>query len=261
MKIYTFGNENKPVMMLLPGTCCHYRTFEGVIDLLQESFYVVSVSYDGFDEKEDTVFPGMIEETEKIENYIQETFNGKIFAAYGCSLGGSFVGLLIQRKKIHIDHGFIGSSDLDQTSKLIAKIQSAMVVPMFYKMLVNGKLPKAFSKMIDHSDPEEKQYITDFLRFFGIGEKAMDMSFVKRESVYNQFYTDLITPLDKKIEVENTTIHVFYALKMGKKYEKRYLLHFKDPDIRRHDLQHEQLLIGKPDLWIKEIRACCFKGE
>ena len=30
------------------------------------------------------------------------------------SYGGSFVSLLIQRKRIHIDHGIIGSSDMDE---------------------------------------------------------------------------------------------------------------------------------------------------
>ena len=36
MKIYTFGDATKPVMLLVPGTCCHYRTFEDVILRLQD---------------------------------------------------------------------------------------------------------------------------------------------------------------------------------------------------------------------------------
>ncbi len=34
---------------------------------------------------------------------------------------------------------------------------------------------------------------------------------------------------------------LFYATKMGKKYEKRYCTYFKNPDIRRHNMQHEEL--------------------
>jgi hypothetical protein len=48
-----------------------------VIPLLEQDFYVACFSYDGFDETEDTVFPGMLEETEKIENYIRENFDGR----------------------------------------------------------------------------------------------------------------------------------------------------------------------------------------
>ena len=44
-----------------------------------------------FDETERSTFISELDETKKIEQYIQEYFNGHIFAVYGCSLGGSFV--------------------------------------------------------------------------------------------------------------------------------------------------------------------------
>jgi hypothetical protein len=79
MKVYTFGDRQKPVILLLPGTCCHWKnSFEKVIPLLEQDFYVACVSYDGFDETEDTVFPGMLEETKKIESYIHNNFDGKL---------------------------------------------------------------------------------------------------------------------------------------------------------------------------------------
>lgn len=93
MKVYSFGAENAPVILLLPGTCCHWKgNFGRVIPLLSDRYRVLCVSYDGFDETEHTEFPTMLEETEKIEAYIQEHSGGHIRAAYGCSLGGSFVG-------------------------------------------------------------------------------------------------------------------------------------------------------------------------
>ena len=55
MKIYTFGAEDAPVLLLLPGTCCHWRSnFGAVLPLLTDSFRVLCVSYDGFDETEQT---------------------------------------------------------------------------------------------------------------------------------------------------------------------------------------------------------------
>ena len=55
MKIYTFGAEDAPVLLLLPGTCCHWKSnFGAVIPLLADSFRVLCVSYDGFDETEQT---------------------------------------------------------------------------------------------------------------------------------------------------------------------------------------------------------------
>ena len=51
----------------------------------------------------------MLTETAKIEDYIQANFGGHICAAYGCSLGGSFVGLLIQREIFALITAFLGS--------------------------------------------------------------------------------------------------------------------------------------------------------
>ena len=85
MKIYHFGAEDAPVLLLLPGTCCHWKSnFGAVIPLLADSFRVLCVSYDGFDETEQTEFPTMLEETEKIEAYLKTHCGGHIRAAYGC---------------------------------------------------------------------------------------------------------------------------------------------------------------------------------
>lgn len=82
------------------------------------------------------------------------------------------------------------------------------------------------------------------LDMFGVGNTRM--AFVKKESIRNQFYSDLVTPIKNGISVPGTTVHIFYAAKMGKQYLERYKKHFKAPDIRRHDLQHEELLVCYP---------------
>ena len=145
MKIYAFGAENAPVILLLPGTCCHWKgNFGKVIPLLADSFRVLCVSYDGFDETESTEFPTMLEETEKIEAYLREHCGGHIRAAYGCSLGGSFVGLLAARQNISMDYGILGSSDLDQASPFAAKLQTNLLVPLIYPLLRDGQFKSRF---------------------------------------------------------------------------------------------------------------------
>lgn len=90
---------------------------------------------------------------------------------------------------------------------------------------------------------------------FGVGNG--DMHFVKSRVFCNQFYSDLVTPMEDKIDVPGTTVHIFYALKMGEKYLLRYQRHFKTPDIRQHDMQHEELLVRDPEQWMAEVRRCC----
>ena len=77
---------------------------------------------------------------------------------------------------------------------------------------------------------------------------------ITKQSVYNQFYSDLVTKVQHGIDVPGTTIHVFYATKMGEKYEKRYCTYFKNPDIRRHNMQHEELFCCHSTEWVEEVK-------
>lgn len=250
MKFYKSGDQSKPVIFLFPGTCCLYSSFDHVLEGLHAYFYTVAVSYDGFDPNENTQFHSMEEECEKIEKEIMDHYGGRIKAAYGCSLGGSFVSLLIQRKRIHIDHGIIGSSDMDEAGKIMATIQASIVTPIMYKMVHTGTLPKFMEKKIARMDDSKKNLVNGFLDMFGIGSP-----WITKSSIYNQFYSDLVTKVQHNIDVVGTKIHVFYATKMGEKYEKRYYTYFKNPDIHRFNMQHEELFCCHPGKWVEEVRS------
>lgn len=226
MKVYEFGADTAPVILLLPGTCCHWKSnFGQVIPLLQRDFRVLCVSYDGFDETESTEFPTMLAETEKIEAYILKNCGGHIRAAYGCSLGGSFVGLLAARKSIHMDYGILGSSDLDQCSKLAAKLQTNLLLPLIYPLIRDGQFKSCFlQKRLEKCSAEKGDYVRAFMAMFGAARPYVTM-----QSCINQFYSDLITPLPEGIDVSGTEIHIFYALKMGAKYRVRYQQHLRTP--------------------------------
>ena len=252
MKIYTFGAENAPVILLLPGTCCDWKgNFEKVIPLLDDTFRVLCVSYDGFDETECTEFPTMTEETEKIEAYIREHCGGHIRAAYGCSLGGSFVGLLAARRNIRMDYGILGSSDLDQASPFAAKLQTDLFLPLIYPVIRDGQFKSRFlQKRLKKREAEMGDYVKAFMDMLG-GARP----YVTMRSCKNQFYSDLITPLPDKIDVPGTEIHIFYALKMGEKYRARYEKHFAHLIIHEQDMQHEELLACYPEKWSQLVKS------
>ena len=206
MKVSTFGDQSKPVMMLFPGTCCYWKNnFGHVIEGLKEYFYVAIVSYSGFDETEHLTFISELDETKKIEQYIQEYFNGHIFAAYGCSLGGSFVSLLVSRENIHIDHAIIGSSDMDQTSKFLAKLQTALVMSIIYPLITGkgSRLAKKFISKRMNTQDENADYRKKFMELKGIGS-GINFSFISKESMKNQFCSDLYTKVGQQIQVPNT---------------------------------------------------------
>jgi hypothetical protein len=118
------GKRDGKTLLLLPGTACTWEiNYHTVIGRLAEQYHLICVNYNGFDDKKAArPFTDMLTVTRKMENYILKRHSGHVDGAYGSSLGGSFVALLIQRRRIHIDHGFIGSSDLDQGNPVIARI-------------------------------------------------------------------------------------------------------------------------------------------
>ena len=235
MQCDEMGNQSGKTLMLLPGTACDYQTnFAAVLDRLGVKYHLICVNYDGFDGS-GSVFPDMITVTEKIEKYITEHFDGKIDGVIGSSLGSSFVGQLIQRENIHIDHGIFGSPDLDQSGRFSAWLQSKLVVPLLTSFTKSEKKKtKSKEKLkaaFEMNDETADRFIGCFAKFDPV-------------SIKNEYYTDLLTWLQEDIHVEHTRVHFIYAKKMGEKYLKRYKKYFRDPDIREFDMQHEQWLFG-----------------
>lgn len=236
MQFDEIGRKDGKSLMLLPGTACDYQTnFGSVLDRLAEKYHLICVNYDGFDGSS-LVFPDILTVTEKIERYIKANYDGRIDGAIGSSLGSTFVGQLIQRQNIHMDHGIFGSPDLDQSGRFSAWLQSKLVVPLLTSF-TRGEKKKAktkdlLKKTFEMNDETADKFMSCFERF-------------KPESIRNEYYTDLLTWLEDDIHVENTKVHFIYANKMGEKYLKRYKKYFRDPEIREFDMQHEQWLFGE----------------
>ena len=232
MQFDEMGNLSGKTLMLLPGTACDYQTnFATVLDRLGKKYHLICVNYDGF---------------ERIERCIQEHFSGKLDGALGSSLGSTFVGQLIMRQKVHIDHGIFGSPDLDQSGKFSAWLQSKLVVPLLTSFTGSEKKQaktrerlKAFFEMSDETAD----------RFMGCFSKF------RPESIRNEYYTDLLTHLEDDIHVEHTLVHFIYANKMSEKYLKRYSKYFRDPEIREFDMQHEQWLFGGERYTVPVLKA------
>ena len=168
MQFYETGNMSGKTLMLLPGTCCDWQiNFGNVIDDLKEMYHLICVNYDGFDGS-DLIFPDMITVTEKIEKYITDYYGGHIDGALGSSLGGTFVGQLIMREKVHMDHGIFGSSDLDQSGILAAKLQSALVTPLLTGVTKSEKKKQKTKKMLMDSFEMSDEVATKFIEAFEV---------------------------------------------------------------------------------------------
>lgn len=91
------------------------------------------------------------------------------------------------------------------------------------------------------------------------GRDKYDMSFITKDSLRNQFRSDLTTPIPEQIDNGETQIHVFYAKKMGEKYLERYKKYFKNPVIHEQDMRHEEFLGVYPDEWCELVKDICLE--
>lgn len=74
MRIHEFGDQKNPVLLLLPGTACFWKTnFGEVIDLLAKDFFVAVVAYTGFDELDTESYRSVREETQKNRGVCHES--------------------------------------------------------------------------------------------------------------------------------------------------------------------------------------------
>ena len=257
MTIHEFGDRSNFIIMLFPGTMCYWKgNFEKVIDELAEKFFVAVVAYTGFDDKDTESYTSVNDELGKIEKYINDNYNGKICAAYGCSLGGTFVAQLTARHNIHMQYGIIGSSDMDQAGKVKASIMTALMVKVTYNFIHTGKyrsklMQKRFEQKMNDPDPYNRAFVAT------TGRDKYDMSFITKESLKNQFKSDLVTPLPEQIGNGETEIHVFYAKKMGEKYLERYKKYFKSPVIHEQDMRHEEFLGLHSKDWCSLVEKIC----
>ena len=185
MKIYCFGAEDAPVLLLLPGTCCplekQFRCRDPRFWLTASG--VLCVSYDALMRLNRPNFPPCWRRPKRSRPTSRPTAAVTSGAAYGCSLGGSFVGLLAARQNIHMDCGILGSSDLDQASPLAARLQTDFLLPLIYPVVRDGKFKAKFlQKRLDKCAKESGDYAKAFLKMFGDARPYVTMQSCKTSS-------------------------------------------------------------------------------
>lgn len=240
MRFYEFGKEGKPVVMLIPGTgCSWYGEYSEVIDGLTKDYRIVCVGFDGHDNNDCNTFVHINDQTLGIEKYIRKHYNGHLYGVYGSSLGGSVLGKLLERNKVQIDIAVTGSTDFDQKGKLWAAMSAALVTPLFY-YLIKTKHPIKISKKFLNN-------------MYGDAEKVLGVMYrdISYKSLFNVYYTDLVTPVADNIVPLNTKIYCTYGTEEDTKMlTERYFQHFPKAElVALAGMHHEEFLIFHPDDW------------
>lgn len=112
MTFKTYGEIDKPTLLLLPGLGVSYEIFLPLIEWLQDKFHIIAAGIDGFLLGQESSFTSVDDQAAQTIGYVQENLSGHLDVAYGLSLGGKILSRILERNEIVIDHAIMDAAPL-----------------------------------------------------------------------------------------------------------------------------------------------------
>ncbi len=185
MKFYEYGKENSRTIMLLHGNMVTNRQFENIVPLLEDSYHVITVDFDGFDETGENVYTAAKEQAEKLAAYIKKNLGGRIDLVYAESLGSAPAVFLTTFKYISIGGVILsGAQYLDMG---IFNHIFMLWAPKFSHNMINGFLEKGEIKFPKFLEKKMGRKNEEFGQILHQAAKNVTL-----ESYKNTFWTGLL---------------------------------------------------------------------
>ena len=234
MTFNTYGHNENPTILLLPGLGVSYEILLPLIDLLKEKFFIIAAGVDGFLLGKESAFTSVDDQAAQAINYVKENLGGHLDVAYGLSLGGKILSRMLERDEIVIDHAVMDAAPLLPLPKW-------SVNPLRYYQSLNVWTCyhwTGFWKFVFHS------HYFDVL----LEECRKVWPYGKGKAVRDG-YKDVYT--NKLESIQGADIHYWHGTKeafVAKPQAKHLLSLFHDAHIEVFPgMNHGQLLIDHPD--------------
>lgn len=98
MRFLTHGDKSNKSILLIHGMANTSDLFDPLLPYLKD-YYVTVCELDGHSLKEQGTFVSVEDAAEKIERYVKDNLDGKLYGLLGFSLGGTIATELISRGK------------------------------------------------------------------------------------------------------------------------------------------------------------------
>ena len=112
MTFNTYGDKEKPSLLLIPGLGVSHEIFLPLIKRLKDHFYMVAVGIDGFLLGQESQFTSVDDQAVQAIAYVQKNLNGHLDVAYGLSLGGKILSRMMERNEVVVDHAIMDAAPL-----------------------------------------------------------------------------------------------------------------------------------------------------
>lgn len=112
MTFNTYGKQENPSLLLIPGLGVSLEIFLPLIELMKDKYYIVTVGIDGFLIGKESHFTSVNDQAGQIISYVRGNLNGHLDVAYGLSLGGKILSRIMERNEIVVDHAIMDAVPL-----------------------------------------------------------------------------------------------------------------------------------------------------
>lgn len=154
-----FGNKNFPTIILLHGGGLSYWSLQNVIDGLVDDYHVVTPIIDGHGEDSGNTFISIEDSANKLIKYIDNEYNGQVYAIGGLSIGAQIV-LEVLSKRAKISEYAIVESALIYPIKG-TKLLAIPTYKLCYGLIKKEWFSKLQAKTLLVSTEQFEQYYRD----------------------------------------------------------------------------------------------------
>lgn len=250
MRFLRFGDENRPVVLLIHGFGITWRMWEPVIRALSEEHCVLVAVLDGMDEDRTSEFVSVRKASEEMIREVQERDGGRLFALVGSSLGGTIAMDILAGGGLQIDRVLIDGAPLCAHHPLY--VRSAVAFSQWRsRRIVRGN--RFILNLIGRAVTPDNH--REIVRAAGImSDRTMDRVMT---SAFSYSLPDTVSPGDTRV-----------AYWYGSAEKKMLIRSIEEirrvlPQVRIREFPgygHGELCLHHPDVFVRELR-CFLKDE
>lgn len=205
------GTDNRKLrtIILLHGGGLSCWSLTSVVELLQTNYNIITPIIDGYGENSSNDFISIEDSAKKLITYIEQNYNGKVFALGGLSIGAQIVTeVLAQRESI------AEFAVLESALVLPIKGTKSLTIPtfkLFYGLIKKKWFAKLQAKALYVPNDMFEQYYTDSLRISKqslINTALSNGSYTLKDNIKKTKSRVLIIAGEKEIKLIKKSAHL-----------------------------------------------------
>ncbi|GKX66566.1 alpha/beta fold hydrolase [Inconstantimicrobium mannanitabidum] len=238
-----FGQQNKPIVVLIHGFLMPWKMWEPQIEEFSKEYHVIVPILEGHQKNNQNIFTSIENNSNQIIDYLEKHNFKEIFAICGLSLGASITVDILGRDRLIVKKAII---DAGITPICVTKIQKTFIV---YRSLFETCLVRKSKKMLEMVfKPQDYSRV----RVDEIYEMLQHISNDTVKNVYSSIFT---YKLPEDLSNIKTEIRYWYGTKEGnqRKRDAEFIIKvFPNAKYQVFDgYAHGQLCVGNPNLYLK----------